>query len=228
MCLFSSAQSFEEEGAAHAAGKDECQIQLIFPCANDTAEGHMFKENFFVDMCCDKGVYACEDEADSEHIVDTCRAGGHLQRQPPQYAVPDAPPVEACVDADDEIEQHRRCEMRAMHIDGDGSAQTDDGGRIERDEDACHNDDHEETQHDGVDNVERRNPQSKRHECAQIAAHQEKMCAAEQEKDQPQILVIIFGGQKAVRQKQQRCPDENVEKNAHQLVYPSETSQLAT
>ena len=188
----------------------------------------MLKENFFVDMCCDKGVYACEDETDSERIVDTCRAGGHLQRQPPQYAVPDAPPVKACVDADDEIEQHRRCEMRAMHIDGDGSAQTNDGDGIERDEHTCYNDDHEETQHDGVDNVERRNPQPQRHKRPQIAADEKQMCAAEQEKDQPQILMIILGGQKAVRQKQQSCPDENVEKNVHQFVYPSEASQLAT
>ena len=104
----------------------------------------MLKEDLFIHMRCDKGVHACDDEYDTERIVDACSARRHLQREAAQNAVPDAAPVKTCMDADDEIEEDCGCQMCSMYVDGCESAQMNDGCRVERDEDPRHNDDDEE------------------------------------------------------------------------------------
>ena len=152
--LFPSTQTLVEERAAHTCGENEHQIELVLPCSDHTAEGHVFKEDFFVDMRCDKGVPTCNDEQDAEHVINARHACGTLQMQAAQYAVPDRSPVKTRMNADDEVEEDGGAEMRRVDVDGGKSAQTDDGNGIERDEDSCHNHNDEEREHHAVDDVE--------------------------------------------------------------------------
>lgn len=48
------------------------------------------------------------------------------------------------------------------------------------------------------------------------------------DEEDAEVRMIVFNGEQPIRQKEKRCPDENVEQDAHQFVYPSETSQSAT
>lgn len=136
--------------------------------------------------------------------------------------------MKARVDADDEIEEDGSREMCPVNVDGRESAQTDNGNRVERDHDARCNDNEEQNEHDGIDGVERCHPETQGHERTQVAAHEHKMDAAEQEEDESEILVDGLRCQQAIWQKEDRCPDENIEEDTHQFVYPNEASQFAT
>ena len=70
--LFSSTQTLVEQGAAHTRCEDEHQIELVRPCPDNTAEGHVLKEYFFVDMRCDKGVHTRNDEQNAAHVINAC------------------------------------------------------------------------------------------------------------------------------------------------------------
>ena len=114
----------------------------------------MLKEDFFVDMRCDKGVHTRNDEQDAEHVINARHACGTVQMQTVQYAVPDRAPVKTRMDADDEVEEDGGTEMRRVDVDGCKPPQSDDGHGIERNEDSCHNHNNEEHEHNAVDDVE--------------------------------------------------------------------------
>ena len=179
-------------------------------------------------MCRDEGVQSRDDEENTEGIAYACGSRGHVQSETAQNSVPDCAPVKTCMHADDEIECDRRCQMRLVHIDGRESAQTDNGGRVERDKNARRDYNAEEHEHNCVDDIECCEPQAQRDECLQVAPHKYQMNAAEQEEDKPQILMYEFGCEQSIWQKEKRRPDEDVEQEPHQFVYPREASPLAT